>query len=221
MMIGARFYFDGAAANAPKSLTNEGAALPSLIEASGFDKSLYQGDWTATAWIRSRPSAYRAIAFMFGGAGFAVLDNRYPAIPTGSGFYAYTGLTVPVDEWLFVMVQRTAATDQVYVNGVVFHSAAAASASRFDRLRLLANGVTGVMQNIAPWCGEVTRLCIFPRALTRAERIADMERGASAPDGAAHWWSFADAGTGEAVDAIGGVRLQIPRGFVSRATPWT
>lgn len=45
--------------------------------------------------------------------------------------------------------------------------------------------------------------------------------GTAAPVGAAHWWDFADAESGVATDRIGGVRLQIPPGFVTRATPWS
>lgn len=219
MMIGARYYIGDGTADAPKSLTHDGSALSAKISTSGFSPNLYNGPWTVTAWLRpvlDSPSR-NMYAFLFGGVGPYSDNGRWGLRYFGGSSYAPI-FTVGSGVWSYLSMAVDGAYASIRINAGSSMRIPINYVTPVDRLAFFdddygrENGV---------WHGDITRICIFPRALTSREQRVDMSAREAAPVGAAHWWDFADAESGVATDRIGGVRLQIPPGFVTRATPWS
>lgn len=220
MMIGARFYIGDGMADAPKSLTHDGSDLPAPISAAGFSPSLHSGPWTVTAWIRPIvDAASRAMyAFSFCGVGPYVDAGTSWGVRYRGGSSHWPIIRVSSGAWCYMTVvndgERITCRPNLSISGAIPIDRITAA----DRLALLDDDYG---RSNGAWHGDITRLCIFSRTLSDSDLQRDMAARGAAPIGAAHWWDFADAESGVATDRIGGVRLMIPPGFVSRSTPWS
>lgn len=220
MMIGSRFYIGDGTADAAKSLTHDGSDLPAIISTAGFSPNLYRGPWTVTAWLRAAVvSAQRDMyAFVFGGVGPYLANGESLGMRYSGASTYLKSATVNPGSWFYVSIFNDCKNIFVQKDMGREFNVPVDSITPVDRLALLDDDYGRLH---GAWHGDITRICIFPRSLSARETRIDMSARGAAPVGAAHWWDFADAESGVATDRIGGVRLQIPPGFVTRATPWS
>lgn len=218
MMIGTRCYIGDGTEDAAKSLTHDGSEMSAKISTTGFSPDLYNGKWAVTAWIRPIiDSASRDMyAFFFGGIGLYVNEGGYFGLRYYGGSTYSTRLTVKSGEWYYVSLVSNAGFE-IRIDTYSNFSIHSNMVTPVDRLSFLADDYNRIN---GAWHGDITRICIFPRALKIKELQEDKSACGAAPVGAAHWWDFSNAESGVATDRIGGVRLQIPPGFVTRSTPW-
>lgn len=223
MMIGARWYVGDGMAAAPKSLANGGAKLARAVAATGFAAAALR-DFCITAWVRPRRSvADEMAALQFSERGITILSDGRVRLRQVDGLTTATtsaGYGVDFGEWQLLMMGVGDYLRFFNVSKNRLSQWYRHSSSGKNRLRLFERD--GTDATCAPLDGDITRVVVWSASRYYDSFTDELARGAAdAPDGALHWWDFADADTGVAIDRIGGLALDVSDARITAETPWT